>query len=184
MIPKTATEEDIRDEFAQWGDVESVTIVKEKNNGPPKGFGYVRFTKCVSNVVRLICWTFRIILIFYHSDSTTPPWPSKTVPQNTRLCSRSLKDQLAISGINMAACRMTTPCTVAQAAVVTITMAVEAMGEAVASTMTGMCLPTTTCPHFFECKMSPSPNPLAWRLLSAHALTRTSSGGFLTLFPV
>ncbi|XP_030375317.1 RNA-binding protein 45 [Scaptodrosophila lebanonensis] len=45
VIPKTATEEDIRDEFAQWGEVESVTIVKEKNNGNPKGFGYVRFTK-------------------------------------------------------------------------------------------------------------------------------------------
>ncbi|KAH8286934.1 hypothetical protein KR018_010718 [Drosophila ironensis] len=45
VIPKTATEEDIRDEFSQWGEVESVTIVKEKNNGNPKGFGYVRFTK-------------------------------------------------------------------------------------------------------------------------------------------
>ncbi|KAH8368834.1 RNA-binding protein 45 [Drosophila serrata] len=45
VIPKTATEDDIRDEFAQWGEVESVTIVKEKNNGNPKGFGYVRFTK-------------------------------------------------------------------------------------------------------------------------------------------
>ncbi|XP_017059970.1 RNA-binding protein 45 [Drosophila ficusphila] len=45
VIPKTATEEDIREEFAQWGEVESVTIVKEKNNGNPKGFGYVRFTK-------------------------------------------------------------------------------------------------------------------------------------------
>ncbi|BFF97728.1 RNA-binding protein 45 [Drosophila madeirensis] len=45
VIPKTATEDDIRDEFAQWGEVESVTIVREKNNGNPKGFGYVRFTK-------------------------------------------------------------------------------------------------------------------------------------------
>lgn len=54
VIPKTATEEDIREEFSQWGDVESVTIVKEKNNGNPKGFGYVRFTKCVANVALLI----------------------------------------------------------------------------------------------------------------------------------
>lgn len=45
VIPKTATEDDIRDEFAQWGEVENVTIVREKNNGNPKGFGYVRFTK-------------------------------------------------------------------------------------------------------------------------------------------
>ncbi|KAH8366032.1 hypothetical protein KR093_008571 [Drosophila rubida] len=45
VIPKTATEDDIRDEFAQWGEVENVTIVREKNNGSPKGFGYVRFTK-------------------------------------------------------------------------------------------------------------------------------------------
>ncbi|KAM8710754.1 hypothetical protein ACLKA7_017390 [Drosophila subpalustris] len=45
VIPKTANEDDIRDEFAQWGEVENVTIVREKNNGSPKGFGYVRFTK-------------------------------------------------------------------------------------------------------------------------------------------
>ncbi|XP_017840630.2 RNA-binding protein 45 [Drosophila busckii] len=45
VIPKTATEDEIRDEFAQWGEVENVTIVREKNNGNPKGFGYVRFTK-------------------------------------------------------------------------------------------------------------------------------------------
>ncbi|XP_034482691.1 RNA-binding protein 45 [Drosophila innubila] len=45
VIPKTANEDDIRDEFAQWGEVENVTIVREKNNGNPKGFGYVRFTK-------------------------------------------------------------------------------------------------------------------------------------------
>ncbi|XP_060656204.1 RNA-binding protein 45 isoform X2 [Drosophila nasuta] len=45
VIPKTATEDDIRDEFVQWGEVENVTIVREKNNGSPKGFGYVRFTK-------------------------------------------------------------------------------------------------------------------------------------------
>ncbi|XP_016943621.2 RNA-binding protein 45 [Drosophila suzukii] len=45
VIPKTATEEDIREEFSQWGEVEHVTIVKEKNSGSPKGFGYVRFTK-------------------------------------------------------------------------------------------------------------------------------------------
>ncbi|XP_070852228.1 RNA-binding protein 45-like [Drosophila suzukii] len=45
VIPKTATEEDIREEFSQWGEVEHVTIVKEKNSGSPKGFGYVRFNK-------------------------------------------------------------------------------------------------------------------------------------------
>ncbi|XP_036671896.3 RNA-binding protein 45 [Drosophila suzukii] len=45
VIPKTATDEDIREEFSQWGEVEHVTIVKEKNSGSPKGFGYVRFTK-------------------------------------------------------------------------------------------------------------------------------------------
>jgi len=53
VIPKTATEEDIREEFSQWGEVEHVTIVKEKNSGSPKGFGYVRFNKCVANAALL-----------------------------------------------------------------------------------------------------------------------------------
>lgn len=45
VISKSATEEEIRNEFSQWGDVENVTIVKDKSTGSPKGFGYVRFTK-------------------------------------------------------------------------------------------------------------------------------------------
>ncbi|XP_017071621.1 RNA-binding protein 45 [Drosophila eugracilis] len=45
VIPKSATEDDIREEFSQWGEVEAVTIVKEKGTGAPKGFGYVRFAK-------------------------------------------------------------------------------------------------------------------------------------------
>jgi len=45
VISKQATEEEIRNEFSQWGDVESITIVKDKATGNPKGFGYVRFSK-------------------------------------------------------------------------------------------------------------------------------------------
>ena len=45
VISKQATEEEIRKEFSQWGDLDSVTIVKEKGTGNPKGFGYVRFNK-------------------------------------------------------------------------------------------------------------------------------------------
>lgn len=45
VISKQATEDEIRSEFSQWGDVENITIVKEKGTGTPKGFGYVRFSK-------------------------------------------------------------------------------------------------------------------------------------------
>lgn len=45
VIPKQATEDEIKSEFSQFGDVESVTIVKDRGTGNPKGFAYVRFSR-------------------------------------------------------------------------------------------------------------------------------------------
>ncbi|XP_013106806.1 RNA-binding protein 45 [Stomoxys calcitrans] len=45
VCPKTATEDDLRQEFSQWGPVENVTLVRDKQTGNPKGFGYIRFPK-------------------------------------------------------------------------------------------------------------------------------------------
>ncbi|XP_037933244.1 RNA-binding protein 45-like isoform X1 [Teleopsis dalmanni] len=45
VCSKQATEEELRDEFSKYGDVERITIVKDKATGNPKGFGYVRYSK-------------------------------------------------------------------------------------------------------------------------------------------
>jgi RNA recognition motif-containing protein len=36
-----ATEDDLRDAFAAFGQVQSVTIIKDKFSGEPRGFGFV-----------------------------------------------------------------------------------------------------------------------------------------------
>ncbi|GFN92044.1 RNA-binding protein 45 [Plakobranchus ocellatus] len=45
IIPKHFTEQKLRDEFSEFGDVESVTVLKDHNTGENKGFGYVRYFK-------------------------------------------------------------------------------------------------------------------------------------------
>ncbi|BFY97286.1 hypothetical protein BsWGS_00332 [Bradybaena similaris] len=45
IIPKNFTEQDLREEFSKYGDVESVTVLKDRSTGENKGFGYVRFFK-------------------------------------------------------------------------------------------------------------------------------------------
>ncbi|XP_013112541.2 RNA-binding protein 45 [Stomoxys calcitrans] len=44
VCPKTATEEELREEFSQWGNVENITLLREKQSGNPKGFGYIRYS--------------------------------------------------------------------------------------------------------------------------------------------
>ncbi|XP_038607209.1 RNA-binding protein 45 isoform X2 [Tachyglossus aculeatus] len=45
MIPKAYTEEDLRDKFKVYGDIEYCSIIKNKNTGESKGLGYVRYLK-------------------------------------------------------------------------------------------------------------------------------------------
>lgn len=46
VCSKTATEDELRDEFSQWGGtVENVTLLRDKQSGNLKGFGYIRFAR-------------------------------------------------------------------------------------------------------------------------------------------
>jgi len=40
-LPWSATEEEIRDLFSQFGDVSSVKLVSDRETGRPRGFGFV-----------------------------------------------------------------------------------------------------------------------------------------------
>lgn len=40
-LPFNATEEDIRDLFSQYGTVESVNLITDRETGRPRGFGFV-----------------------------------------------------------------------------------------------------------------------------------------------
>ncbi|KAM9345504.1 RNA-binding protein 45 [Symphorus nematophorus] len=45
MIPKTFSEEDLKDTFKEYGDIEYCVIIKNKTTGESKGLGYVRYYK-------------------------------------------------------------------------------------------------------------------------------------------
>lgn len=45
MIPRSYTEDDLRENFKEFGDIEYCSVIKYKNTGESKGFGYVRFLK-------------------------------------------------------------------------------------------------------------------------------------------
>ncbi|XP_069926720.1 RNA-binding protein 45 isoform X4 [Oryctolagus cuniculus] len=45
MIPKSYTEEDLREKFKVYGDIEYCSIIKNKVTGESKGLGYVRYLK-------------------------------------------------------------------------------------------------------------------------------------------
>ncbi|KAG7511570.1 hypothetical protein JOB18_003436 [Solea senegalensis] len=45
MIPKTFTEDDLKDTFKEYGDIEYCVIIKNKFTGESKGLGYVRYYK-------------------------------------------------------------------------------------------------------------------------------------------
>lgn len=42
-LPYQATEQDVQTLFAQFGDIENVAIIKDRDTGRPKGFGFVTF---------------------------------------------------------------------------------------------------------------------------------------------
>jgi RNA recognition motif-containing protein len=43
-LPFSASEEDIRDLFAQYGTVESVNLITDRDTGRPRGFGFVEMS--------------------------------------------------------------------------------------------------------------------------------------------
>ncbi|PWG64280.1 RNA recognition motif domain-containing protein [Spiribacter halobius] len=40
-LPFTASEDEVRDLFAAYGDVESVRLISDRDTGRPRGFGFV-----------------------------------------------------------------------------------------------------------------------------------------------
>jgi RNA recognition motif-containing protein len=40
-LPYTATEDEVRDLFSQYGEVASVSLVNDRETGRPRGFGFV-----------------------------------------------------------------------------------------------------------------------------------------------
>ncbi|KAK3587925.1 hypothetical protein CHS0354_014444 [Potamilus streckersoni] len=43
IIPKSMSEDELRREFEQYGDIDYATVLRDKNTGESKGFGYVKF---------------------------------------------------------------------------------------------------------------------------------------------
>lgn len=43
IVPKSKSEADLRDHFAQFGDVEHCNIVRDRNTKESKGYAYVKF---------------------------------------------------------------------------------------------------------------------------------------------
>jgi RNA recognition motif-containing protein len=43
-LPFKATEEDLRELFAQYGSVESVRLITDRDTGRPRGFGFVEMS--------------------------------------------------------------------------------------------------------------------------------------------
>lgn len=50
MVPKdnSETEESLKEYFSQFGEVQDVTILRNRDTNVPKGFAYVKFTKYVT----------------------------------------------------------------------------------------------------------------------------------------
>lgn len=47
IVPQGMTEDDIKSEFENYGEVESVDMLTEKTTKEPKGFAYVKYGKYV-----------------------------------------------------------------------------------------------------------------------------------------
>jgi RNA recognition motif-containing protein len=43
-LPSEVTEQELREEFATFGEVTSVNIIKDRYSGQPRGFGFVEMT--------------------------------------------------------------------------------------------------------------------------------------------
>ncbi|XP_058800716.1 RNA-binding protein 45 isoform X2 [Phymastichus coffea] len=48
VLPKSMTDTELQQEFAKFGPIEYVTVVKDRNTNESKGFGYVKFKKVSS----------------------------------------------------------------------------------------------------------------------------------------
>eukprot|EP00008_Paramoeba_atlantica_P010496 CAMPEP_0201493022 /NCGR_PEP_ID=MMETSP0151_2-20130828/35781_1 /ASSEMBLY_ACC=CAM_ASM_000257 /TAXON_ID=200890 /ORGANISM="Paramoeba atlantica, Strain 621/1 / CCAP 1560/9" /LENGTH=377 /DNA_ID=CAMNT_0047880147 /DNA_START=48 /DNA_END=1181 /DNA_ORIENTATION=- len=73
MLPKSATEEQLRQIFSVYGQIEELTIIRRLNTNESKGYGFVRFTKresaqnainCLNGVFQMEGSTSKLIVKF------------------------------------------------------------------------------------------------------------------------
>ena len=50
-LPYNATEEDLRALFAQYGAVQSVSLITDRETGQPRGFGFVEMTEGANDAI-------------------------------------------------------------------------------------------------------------------------------------
>jgi RNA recognition motif-containing protein len=50
-LPFTATEESLHELFSQYGQVESVKLITDRDTGRPRGFGFVEMGEGASNAI-------------------------------------------------------------------------------------------------------------------------------------
>ncbi|XP_033120899.1 RNA-binding protein 45-like [Anneissia japonica] len=53
IVPKTYTEEQVEKNFESYGDIDRVTLVKDRHTGDPKGFAYVKFRKASAAAIAM-----------------------------------------------------------------------------------------------------------------------------------
>lgn len=52
IVPKDMSEDDLRNEFEKYGELENISVIKDKVTKERKGFAYVKYTKSVELKVR------------------------------------------------------------------------------------------------------------------------------------
>lgn len=45
IVPKDMSEKELTDEFTGYGDVDSISLIRDKTTGEKKGFAYVKYHK-------------------------------------------------------------------------------------------------------------------------------------------
>ena len=61
-LPRQATEDDLRQAFEEFGQIESVNIIKDKFSGESRGFGFIEMPskteaeKAIEKITAKICW--------------------------------------------------------------------------------------------------------------------------------
>lgn len=53
-LPFSATDEEIRTLFSAYGNVETVTLVTDRETGRPRGFGFVEMTEGASEAIQAL----------------------------------------------------------------------------------------------------------------------------------
>jgi RNA recognition motif-containing protein len=53
-LPWSSTEEEVREAFAQYGEVEKVNLIEDRETGRPRGFGFVEMASGGEEAIRAL----------------------------------------------------------------------------------------------------------------------------------